>query len=327
MAPTGANQMSSRSHSILVISVENKDRARNLKDGITYAKLQMIDLAGSERAAATENRGQRMVEGANINKSLLALGNCINILSDRGKEGSFVPYRDSKLTRLLKDSLGGNTKTIMIACISPSFLSFEETVNTLKYASRARKIKKVLTKNIKEVETHVSRYKEVIDSLRNEIEFLRRELSQQQLIRANSSLSPLKSPDCNSTTQGINLSSKSKYLKHNLTKVIHQQNTHGNSTPVRLSNGFTSLPLVSQRYKKNQATDSLLDSSSFTADNNGGNSFTEIEHEIFKTQTEKLKIQQEIMLSEKKKQHNPHLENSSQDNDDSYFEQLSHNLL
>lgn len=85
-----------------------------------------------------------MVEGANINRSLLALGNCINILSDKGKTGSFVPYRDSKLTRLLKDSLGGNTKTIMIACISPSYLAFEETVNTLKYASRARNIKRKL---------------------------------------------------------------------------------------------------------------------------------------------------------------------------------------
>ena len=82
-----------------------------------------------------------MVEGANINRSLLALGNCINILSDRQKAGSFVPYRDSKLTRLLKDSLGGNTKTMMIACISPSFLCYEETTNTLKYAQRARNIK------------------------------------------------------------------------------------------------------------------------------------------------------------------------------------------
>jgi len=136
----------------------------------------MIDLAGSERAAATENKGQRMVEGANINRSLLALGNCINILSDKGKAGSFVPYRDSKLTRLLKDSLGGNTKTIMIACISPSFMAYEETVNTLKYASRARNIKRKTTKNVKEVEMHVSRYKEVIDSLRTEIESLRGQL-------------------------------------------------------------------------------------------------------------------------------------------------------
>ncbi len=78
------------------------------------SKLCLIDLAGSERAAVSDNKGIRMMEGANINRSLLALGNCINILSDPKKKGAFVPYRDSKLTRLLKDSLGGNTKTIMI---------------------------------------------------------------------------------------------------------------------------------------------------------------------------------------------------------------------
>lgn len=75
-----------------------------------------------------------MQEGANINRSLLALGNCINILSDSRKKGAFVPYRDSKMTRLLKESLGGNTKTIMIACIAPTLNTYEETVNTLKYA-------------------------------------------------------------------------------------------------------------------------------------------------------------------------------------------------
>lgn len=114
-----------------------------------------------------------MVEGANINRSLLALGNCINILSDKGKAGSFVPYRDSKLTRLLKDSLGGNTKTIMISCINPSFMAYEETVNTLKYANRAKNIKRKTVRNVKEVEIHVSRYQEIIESLRGEIDFLR----------------------------------------------------------------------------------------------------------------------------------------------------------
>lgn len=74
----------------------------------------------------------------------MALGNCINILSDPKKKGSFIPFRDSKLTRLLKDSLGGNTKTIMIACIAPTYFTIEETINTLKYANRARRIKKKL---------------------------------------------------------------------------------------------------------------------------------------------------------------------------------------
>lgn len=92
----------------------------------------------------SENKGLRLQEGANINRSLLALGNCINVLaeSSKGKKASFIPYRDSKLTRLLKDSLGGNTRTIMIGCVSPSINCHEETINTLKYASRARAIKK-----------------------------------------------------------------------------------------------------------------------------------------------------------------------------------------
>ena len=97
-----------------------------------------------------------MVEGANINRSLLALGNCINILSDRNKTGTFVPYRDSKLTWLLKDSLGGSTKTMMIACISPSYLCYEETINTLKYSHRARSIKKKTKRNVKEPDGKIS---------------------------------------------------------------------------------------------------------------------------------------------------------------------------
>jgi len=104
------------------------------------SKLSLIDLAGSERATVTRNTGIRLKEGANINRSLLTLGNCINILSDKTKKGAFVPYRDSKLTRLLKHSLGGNTITIMIACISTSPLTYDETLNTLKYANRARSI-------------------------------------------------------------------------------------------------------------------------------------------------------------------------------------------
>ena len=101
----------------------------------------MIDLAGSERATKTDNRGERLTEGKNINKSLLALGNCINALADKTKKASHVPYRDSKLTRLLKDSLGGNCLTTMIANVSPASDQFDETLNSLKYANRAKNIK------------------------------------------------------------------------------------------------------------------------------------------------------------------------------------------
>ena len=88
--------------------------------GTRIGKLSMIDLAGSERADKTDNKGQRLVEGQNINRSLLALGNCINALADKTKKVAHVPYRDSKLTRLLKDSLGGNCLTTMITNVSPS---------------------------------------------------------------------------------------------------------------------------------------------------------------------------------------------------------------
>merc|ERR1711879_215387 len=109
-------------------------------------KLSLIDLAGSERASVSRNCGERQKEGANINRSLLALGNCINALC-QDKKQKHVPYRDSKLTRLLKDSLGGKCKTVMIANISPSSLSYDDTHNTLKYADRAKNIKSKLTKN------------------------------------------------------------------------------------------------------------------------------------------------------------------------------------
>jgi kinesin family protein 18/19 len=101
-------------------------------------KLSLIDLAGSERALATDQRTLRSLEGANINRSLLALGSCINALVEGKKH---IPYRNSKLTQLLKDSLGGSCNTVMIANISPSSLSFGETQNTVHWADRAKEIR------------------------------------------------------------------------------------------------------------------------------------------------------------------------------------------
>lgn len=173
MAATGANQFSSRSHAVLQVAMELKTEDRDGRRHTTLSRLCLIDLAGSERAAVTENRGTRLLEGANINRSLLALGNCINILSNPEKAGKFVPFRDSKLTRLLKDALGGRTRTIMVACVSPSFGAFEETLHTLKYAERARHIKVSAAKNVKEDQLHVSEYKAIIAALKAEVESLK----------------------------------------------------------------------------------------------------------------------------------------------------------
>ena len=144
---TEANEVSSRSHAVLQVHVIQTNKKIDFTMNQKYATLSIIDLAGSERAASTKNRGERLHEGANINRSLLALGNCINALCIEENQDfkkkinkNHIPYRDSKLTRLLKFSLGGNCQTVMIVCISPSSLHYDETLNTLKYANRAKAV-------------------------------------------------------------------------------------------------------------------------------------------------------------------------------------------
>ncbi|KAH7121114.1 P-loop containing nucleoside triphosphate hydrolase protein [Dendryphion nanum] len=165
MSPTEANATSSRSHAVLQINLSSKDRNAAVNEPHTMATLSIIDLAGSERASVTKNRGERLLEGANINKSLLALGSCINALCDPRKR-NHIPYRNSKLTRLLKFSLGGNCRTVMIVCVSPSSAHFDETQNTLRYANRAKNIQTKVTKNVFNVNRHVKDYLKKIDEQR-----------------------------------------------------------------------------------------------------------------------------------------------------------------
>ncbi|KAF8543332.1 P-loop containing nucleoside triphosphate hydrolase protein [Trichophaea hybrida] len=174
-SPTEANATSSRSHAVLQINVTQKPRTAGVSEDHMASTLSIIDLAGSERASVTKNRGERLLEGANINRSLLALGNCINSLCDP-RSSNHVPYRDSKLTRLLKFSLGGNCKTVMIVCVSPSSQHYDETHNTLKYANRAKNIKTKVSRNIINVNRHVSQYVKAIYDLRQEVESLKSRL-------------------------------------------------------------------------------------------------------------------------------------------------------
>lgn len=168
MSPTEANAVSSRSHAVLQVNVTQRPRDSGLTEECTSASLNIIDLAGSERASATRNRGQRMMEGANINRSLLALANCINALCRASGPGKHVPYRDSKLTRLLKFSLGGNCRTVMIVCISPSSEHFEETHKTLKYAASAKSIRTKISQNLINVDRHVESYAKAILELQEQ---------------------------------------------------------------------------------------------------------------------------------------------------------------
>ena len=189
---TGANETSSRSHAILQVSIEYKEKNSGIDYEIKYSKLSLVDLAGSERASTTQNRGIRLIEGANINRSLLTLGNCINALCDAAAKGikkPYVPYRDSKLTRLLKDSLGGNARTVMIANISPSINAFDDTYNTLKYANRAKNIKTIVTRNVLNAQYHISNYVNIINGLKNEVNQLKKQLQLQRINSLNKNFS------------------------------------------------------------------------------------------------------------------------------------------
>ncbi|EDO49990.1 predicted protein [Nematostella vectensis] len=130
---TNMNEQSSRSHAIFTMYIDYMD--------YKYSKFHFVDLAGSERVDRTGNVGDRFKESVQINTGLLALGNVISALADARKKILHVPYRESKVTRLLKDSLGGNARTTMITCLSPAAADFAENLNTLKFATRARNIR------------------------------------------------------------------------------------------------------------------------------------------------------------------------------------------
>ncbi|KAK7479550.1 hypothetical protein BaRGS_00029187 [Batillaria attramentaria] len=165
---TGSTQMnehSSRSHSVFTVLIDIPH--------CMSGKFHFVDLAGSERAHRTGNVGDRFKESIHINSGLLSLGNVISSLGDPKKKPIHIPYRDSKITRILKDSLGGNAKTVMICCISPASCNFDETLNALKYANRARNIKNkpVINRDIQSIR---------FEEMQSEIMALREELARQR---------------------------------------------------------------------------------------------------------------------------------------------------
>uniref|UniRef100_A0A4W3JMY4 Kinesin-like protein n=1 Tax=Callorhinchus milii TaxID=7868 RepID=A0A4W3JMY4_CALMI len=165
--PTDANSTSSRSHAVFQIYLRQQDRTAYISQSIKIAKMCLVDLAGSERNMST--KVARLREGANINRSLLALGNVINALADPKRRTQHIPYRNSKLTRILKDSLGGNCRTIMIVSISPSSRCYEDTYNTLNYANRAKAIKSSLKSNVLNLDCHVSKYAKICEEQKKEV--------------------------------------------------------------------------------------------------------------------------------------------------------------
>ena len=213
--PTDANKESSRSHAVFQVFIKQTGKGSGLSADVKVAKLSMIDLAGSERGSATSSRGlQRFREGANINKSLLALGNCINALAEGSK---YIPYRNSKLTRLLKDSIGGNCRTVMISNVTASSMSYEDTYNTLRYADRAKKIKVKLKKNVMSVDFHVAQYAKIVEDLKKEITDLKVKIA--ALEEENDEL---RSQPPKATTASIN-SEEAEQLKSQLADLLDRQ--------------------------------------------------------------------------------------------------------
>ncbi|XP_044121740.1 kinesin-like protein KIF27 isoform X2 [Neovison vison] len=195
---TQMNEHSSRSHAIFTISICQVEKNIEAgEDGSWYShrqivsKFHFVDLAGSERVTKTGNTGERFKESIQINSGLLALGNVISALGDPRRKSSHIPYRDAKITRLLKDSLGGSAKTVMITCVSPSSSDFDESLNSLKYANRARNIRNKPTLNF-------SPESDRMDEMEFEIKLLREALqSQQASISQTSQIHPEETPERN----------------------------------------------------------------------------------------------------------------------------------
>lgn len=165
---TNMNRDSSRSHSIFSIVIERSENGADGMNHIRAGKLNLVDLAGSERQSKTGSTGDRLKEATNINKSLLTLGNVISSLVDG--TSTHIPYRDSKLTKLLADSLGGNTKTLMIANIGPADWNFDETMSTLRYANRAKNIQNKPKINEDPKDALLREYQDEISRLRAALE-------------------------------------------------------------------------------------------------------------------------------------------------------------
>ncbi|XP_064815047.1 kinesin-like protein KIF13B [Oncorhynchus masou masou] len=179
VAATNMNEESSRSHAVFnIILTHTVTDLGSGTSGEKVSKLSLVDLAGSERAAKTGATGERMKEGNNINKSLSTLGLVISALADQGagkNKTKFVPYRDSVLTWLLKDSLGGNSRTAMVATVSPAADNYDETLSTLRYADRAKSI-------VNHAVVNEDPNARIIRELREEVEKLRDQLTEAEVL-------------------------------------------------------------------------------------------------------------------------------------------------
>ena len=185
---TERNKYSSRSHAVLQIYLEIQEQTnmtnnyQNFNTDISFGKLYLVDLAGSEKTTSTGNN-KSLVETGSINKSLLALSKCINLIVTQNKK--FIPFRESKLTRILQEPLSGNGRIVLIATLSPAILNFDETLFTLQFANRAKCMKIHMKKNVLENDKEIiEKYEDYIKNLRDEINEVENEIAEQKNIEA-----------------------------------------------------------------------------------------------------------------------------------------------
>ena len=215
--PSSYNENSSRSHAILQINIEIEEQSLpTLNKEKVFGKFVLVDLAGCEK---TPILGKKNAESGSINKSLLALGKCISALTSPNP--GYIPWRDSKLTRLLQEPLSGNSRIVMIATVSPSMDSFDETMFTLTYANKAKGVKIVLKKNVVNLETpRINKFDEYIQNLRDEIEEVNGQIREKEKMNINN-ISNGEIDQSNSNNISLNNTINNNNVNNNNGNFIH----------------------------------------------------------------------------------------------------------
>ena len=253
-ASTLMNSESSRSHSIFTIYIETAEKTEK-GQRIRAGKLNLVDLAGSERLSKTGATGDTQKEGAKINLSLSALGNVISCLVD-GKS-QHIPYRTSKLTRLLQDSLGGNTKTVMIAACSPADYNYDETLSTLRYASRAKAIKNKPRVNEDPKDALLKQYEEEIRSLKELLQQLSSQKGGANAQQIAAAVKRVQAIEDENEDRGVHLhSSPAKQEELSVTELLKQLEMKGHKVQL-LGNEKSAEPKHSDTVDKETLKDKL----------------------------------------------------------------------
>ena len=251
--PSIGNENSSRSHAILQIylEVEQQQNNNNFSTEKIFGKFVLVDLAGSEK---TPIFGKKNTESGSINKSLLALGKCITALTSQNK--GYIPWRDSKLTRLLQESLSGNSRIVMIATVSPAINAFDETMFTLQSANKAKGVKVVLKKNVVETEASgINKYDEYIQNLQEEIHEINEKIVENEKVNLNNTSNNINTI-MNTSKREIREQPKSKNASNNNLNEINNINT--NNINKKNANLRTTSPSKTLSNNKNSSNNNMI---------------------------------------------------------------------